>query len=106
LNDYKTQVAHCTGSIEEVIRNNPAFDTPQIWRAMIEDLLSAIRSYEGDKYKRDFRVVRCPEGADEYAIVDLESYDYSIDDVEIVGGLGYHDSYRLAGKDDEEEEAV
>lgn len=101
VNDYKTQVAHRSSHVEKVIKNTPGLATFEFMKAMVEDMLSAISSYEGDRYKRDFRIVRCPE--DGYAIVDLESYDYSTEDVAIIGGLGYHDSC-LAGDEEEDEE--
>ncbi len=103
VNDYKTQVAHSTTNLQQVINSTPGLATPEILLAMINDMLNAIESYGGDRYERKFRIVRCPEDADNcYAIVDLASYDYSTEDVEIVGGLGYHDSYKLADDDDDD----
>jgi hypothetical protein len=97
-NDYKTQLV-----INVALARKFAKTTAEI-EEIIEEVTSAIGSYEGDRYRKDLRLVRTSDDDCAYEIVDLESYDYRLKEAEIIGHTAFNESYEFLGWVDDIEE--
>jgi hypothetical protein len=87
-----------------VAKTLKAVTTPDQLRALLADVLTMIARYDDSYHNKNLVVVRLPD-PDDYEIVDLGNYDYFRgENVTILGGFGFGESYRFVDEDDEDDE--